>query len=221
MTTYFAFRLRDRLQQDIDTLLANLDTRVSAPQHEAHTRISVELVDEILRNTVEELISRFQSGTEGQGVLATLLSLLKGTSHVLVRQLLGKSGNEDVARMAQYLRSRRINAGGQVLFGFAVEPGQVPAIQDVLAAVCRGEGEARKAELLRLLLSLSDQALVHFFDDFTAPMQLGFIKRKAADIGRATIGKGVHAAMNRLVPGLNQAELKVLADFLGSLLVTA
>ena len=221
MTTYFAFHLRDGLQQDIDTLLANLDARTSAPQHEAHTRVSVALVDDILRNTVEELISRFQSGTEGQGVLATLLSLLKGTSHVLVRQLLGKSSNEEVARMAQYLRSRRLDVAGQRLFGFAVDPGLVPGIREVLAAIDRGEGEVRKAELLRLLLALSDQALVHFFDDFTAPMQLGFIKRKASDLGRATIGKGVHAAMNRLVPGLNQAELKVLAGFLESLLVPA
>lgn len=218
MTTHFAFRLAAPLQQDIDTLLANLDARVAVPQHDLHTRVSLHLVDEILRNTVEELISRFRSGTEGRGILTTLLNLLKSTSHVLVRQLLGKSSNAEVARMAQYLRVRRLLVEGQPQFGFALEPGLAQALRPVLAAVVRDEGEQNRAELLRLLLTLSDQALQHFFDDFTAPMELGFIKRKGSDLGRAAIGKGVHAAMNRLVPGLAQPDLQVLADFLESLL---
>lgn len=221
MPTYFAFKLAEPTQQRVDELLGNLDTGVSAPQHDLHTRVSLELVDEIMRNCIEEMIARFQSGSEGAGVLHTLLGLLKSTSHMLVRQMLGKTGNEEVNRMATYLRDRRLVLNDQLFFGFAMPDDLISRFRSVFADIERGEGEKRKVELAPLMLQFSDLALVRFYDDFVAPMDLGFIKRKASDLGRATISKGVHVAVNRLIPSLNQKDLEVYAQYFNERFIDA
>lgn len=218
MTTYFAVSLAQPVQQEMDELLKNLDSRVSAPQHDLHTRVSIDLSDDILRICVEELMARFQGG-EGAGILHTLLSILKSTSHMLIRQMLGKGSNEDVNRMAQFLRDRRQVLHGKLLFGFPLPADMAARFSTIFAAIRAGQGEQHRGELTQLMLTFADMAVARFYDDFVAPMELGFLKRKGSDLGRATILKGCHVAVNKLFPHLGQKELEVYADYFDSLLV--
>lgn len=221
MPTYFAFQVAEPTQQRIDQLLANLDSGSTAPQHELHTQVSVELVDEILRHGVEELTRLLKADGESAGILSTLLGLLKSISHMLVRQMLGKGSNEDVARMAQYLRDRRLQLNGQVLFGFAVPEPLAGRFGELLTAAKEGRGEAHKAELKEVMLELSELALQRFYDDFVAPMNLGFVKRKASELGRGTISKGLQMALGKLVPQLSRDELATFARYYDGLFIKA
>jgi hypothetical protein len=220
MTTYFAFKLAAPVQAAVDELLHNLDAGSSAPQHELHTRVSVAITDEILGNAVEGLIQRFQ-GAEGAGILNTLLGLLKSTAHMLIRQLLGKTSNESVAKMAQHLRDRRVECGSEVRYGFALSADLAQQLRTVFADVAAGNGLARRDELHQAMRRFADLGVVSFYDEFVAPMDLGFIKRKAADLGRSTIVKAVHVAVDKLIPGMGQPELAVFTDYYGSMLVDA
>lgn len=221
MTTYFAFPLSAPVQQRLDELLKNLDSGVSAPQHDLHTEVSIEISDEIMHGCVEELIERFQAGGhgDGAGILHTLLSILKSTSHVLIRQLLGKAPNEDVSRMAGFLRQRRLVLNGKPVFGFPMTAELSDRFDRTFAAVAAGQGEAHTAEVTQAMLAFADMALERFYDDFTAPMHLGFIKRKGAELGRATIHKGAHVALNKLFPSLKQKDLQIWADYFSTLLI--
>lgn len=223
MSTHFAFPLSAPVQQRLDELLKNLDSRASAPQHDLHTRVSIECADEILRACVEEIIARFQAGGDGDGagILHTMLGILKSTSHMLIRQMLGKASNEDVNRMAQYLRDRRLELNGQVLFGFPVPADLAGRFEQAFAHIDAGNGEAHRGDVQQAMLAFSDLALVRFYDDFVKPMELGFIKRKASDLGRATIAKGVHVAIGKLFAGLKQKELKIWSDYFSTLFVKA
>jgi len=222
MTTYFAFPLTPATQSGIDELLANLDAGVSAPQHELHTRLTVTLTDEILANAFEKLIERFEGeGGESSGVLHTLINLLKGTVHVLVRQLLGKHGNAEVARMAQYLRDRRQTLAGQTLFGFELPEALAAEMQRLLGTLHERQHRLEQFADIGGCRRDADLGIARFYDDFTAPMELGFIKRKAVDIGRSTIVKGVHSALNKLIPSLGQQQLAVFADYYSAMLVEA
>ncbi|MCC2638213.1 MAG: hypothetical protein K0Q68_1932 [Moraxellaceae bacterium] len=220
MTTYFAMPLAQPVQQGIDELLKNLDTRVSAPQHDLHTRVSIDLSDDTLRICVEEMMARFQGG-ESAGILHTLLSILKSTSHMLIRQMLGKGSNDDVNRMAKYLRDRRHVLNGALLFGFPMPAELASRFATTFAAIRAGQGEQHRAELTRIMLTFADMAVERFYDDFVAPMDLGFLKRKGSDLGRATILKGCHVAVNKLFPHLDQKDLEIFADYFDSLLVSA
>lgn len=223
MSTYFAFPLSAPVQQRLDELLKNLDSRASAPQHDLHTQVSIEISDEIMRACVEEIIARFQAGGDGEGagILHTMLGILKSTSHMLIRQMLGKASNEDVNRMAQYLRDRRLALNGQVLFGFPVPTDLAARFEQAFAHIDAGNGEAHRADVQQAMLAFADLALIRFYDDFIKPMELGFIKRKASDLGRATIAKGVHVAVSKLFSGLKQKELKIWSDYFSTLFVKA
>lgn len=219
MTTYFAFKLADSTQQGIDELLANLAAGTKEPQHPLHTRVSVEIVDEILKNAVEELVGLFQEGTEGAGILHTLLSLIKSTAHVLVRQMLGKHDNAEVAKMASYLSKRRVVLADEIRYGFALPADLANGFRNFFAAVDNGQGKENRDALKMVLQQFADLALVGFYDDFTEPMSLGFIKRKAADLGRSTIHKGLSAAINKLVPQLGQKDLALFTQYYRTLIV--
>lgn len=218
MTTYFAITLDDAAQNDIDTLLHNLDSGTSAPQHELHTKVSLATADAILKGVVEDMMERFGGG-EGAGVLHTLLGLLKGTSHVMIKQLLGKHDNAEVARMAVYLRDRRVVVNDQVRFGFELPVEMADEFESHFAAIRAGQGKEHRAALSALMQRFADLAVARYLDDFIAPMELGFIKRKAADLARGSINKGVHAALNKLVPSLGQKELETFQDFFSGLII--
>lgn len=222
MTTVFAFKLADATQQGMDELLTNLDNRVAAPQHALHTRVSIEMVDEILKNAVEDLIALFQEGSdEGAGILNTLLNLVKGTAHMLIKQLLGKHDNKEVAQMAEYLRSRRVQLGEQRLFGFELPADMAASFKKLFAEIEAGNGKEHRAELQSTMQAFADLALVKFFDEFVAPMNLGMLKRGAASVGRGTIHKGLQVAISKLVPSLGQRDLVLFAKHYQSLIVDA
>jgi hypothetical protein len=140
---------------------------------------------------------------------------------MLIRQMLGKASNEEVNRMAQYLRDRRLEINGQVLFGFPVPTDLAGRFERAFASIDAGQGEAHRADVQQAMLAFSELALIRFYDDFIKPMELGFIKRKASDLGRATIAKGVHVAINKLFAGLKQKELKIWSDYFSTLFVKA
>ncbi len=212
MTVYYAMTLSEQLRSDISTLLTNLDQPGSAPQHALHTQISIAMADEILENLLMSLINAMKHNGEGAGILGTLANLIKGTVHVLIRQLLGKHDNAEVSKMAQYLRDKSLLLNGESRFGFAMPEPLGQTMMDLLAKIDAGEGVAHKADMTRAMLTFTDMAIDRFYDDFVAPMELGFIKRKAVDIGRSTIHKGAHAAIGKLFPQLGEAELRNFAE---------
>lgn len=217
MTTYFSIKLDDATQGGIDELLRNLDSGTSAPQHDLHTRVSLATADAILKNIVEDMMERFGGG-EGAGILHTLLGLLKGSTHVLIKQLLGKADNAEVAKMAVYLRDRRVVVNNDVRFGFQIPAEMAASFSRIFEAIRAGQGKENRAALNDLMQKFADLAVARYLDDFTAPMDLGFIKRKAAELGRGTINKGVHVALNKLIPSLGQKELEIFQDFFSGMI---
>lgn len=218
MTTYFSIKLDDATQSGIDELLRNLDSGVSAPQHDLHTRVSLATADAILKSVVEDMMERF-SGGESAGILHTLLGLLKGSTHVLIKQLLGKADNAEVAKMAVYLRDRRVVVNNEVRFGFPMSTDMAASFSGIFDAIKAGQGKENRAALNDLMQKFADLAVARYLDDFMAPMDLGFIKRKAAELGRGTINKGVHAALNKLIPSLGQKELEIFQDFFSGMII--
>lgn len=218
MTTYFSIKLDDPTQNGIDELFRNLDSGTSAPQHDLHTKVSLATADAILKNIVEDMMERFGGG-ESAGILHTLLGLLKGSTHVLIKQLLGKADNAEVAKMAVYLRDRRVVVNNEVRFGFEMPADMAAAFAGIFAGIKAGQGKENRAALNDLMQKFADLAVARYLDDFTAPMDLGFIKRKASELGRGTINKGVHVALNKLIPSLGQKDLEVFQDFFSGMII--
>ena len=164
------------------------------------------------------MMERF-SGGEGAGILHTLLGILKGTAHVLIKQLLGKADNADVAKMAVYLRDRRMVINNEVRFGFELPADIAASFATIFDAISAGQGKEHRDALNDLMQKFADLAVARYLDDFIAPIELGFIKRKGAEIGRGTINKGVHAALNKLIPSLGNKDLEIFRAFFSELII--
>jgi hypothetical protein len=219
MTMYFAFKLAPATQEKMDLLLSNLDAGVSEPQYALHEKLSVELVDEILKNLVEGLLNI--GPRESSGVLQTFLSILKSTSHMLVKQLLGKESNAQINKNAKYLRDHAVVLNGEKRFGFAFSDDMAAKFDAYFSAVERDEGDVLKPQILALMLEFAEAAMKSFLDEFVQPMELGFIKRKAVDIGRATMHKGMTVAMTKMVPTLGHNQLKAFVQYYREIMIVA
>lgn len=220
MTVYYAFKPSEGLREQISTLLSNLDAGVSAPQHALHTQLSVILTDEVMEHLLMTLVNAMK-GKEGAGILSTLAGLLKSTVHVLIKQLLGKHDNAEVNKMAQYLRDKSLTLNGEARFGFALPDELGNRFVGLLQKTAAGDGVAHKAELVKAMTEFVDLAIANLYDDFTKPMDLGFIKRKAVELGRSTISKGSHSAISKLFPQLGAEELKAFGAIYSEMIVQA
>jgi len=220
MTTYyFALKPSDTLRDQVLTLLKNLDSGVSEPQHKLHTQISILMTDEILDNLLMSIVNAMKGEGEGAGILGTLTNLLKSTVHMLIRQMLGKHDNAEINRMAKYLRDRSLTINGEFRLGFPLTDAYGATMIDLLGKAMAGEGEKYRPEITKVMDEFVDLATVKLYDEFVEPVPLGFILRKGAGLGRSTINKGSHTAINRVFPTFNGEQIKTFGGIYSDMFI--
>lgn len=212
MTTYFTFPVSGQLKEDIDTVLANLDGNVAAPQWELYVKTSIEYTDAVIQVLLLDMVHAL--GTKS-GVLEQLAGMIKGTVHVLIRQVLGKMSNDDLRKAAVYLHERRLVIDGQTYIAVPIADSLRTKLDTVFEETDAGNGEGNTLVLRDAMIEFTDQAIAGYYDDFIKHLKLGFIASKAVSLGRSTIVKGAHAAMNKMIPHLRQQEMKGFADYFG------
>ncbi len=210
MSAYFSFQASPSLAKDLETVLAHLDHHDTAPQAELYVKMSIEMTDAILQVLLLDLVKATGSKS---GVLEQLAGLLRGTMHVLLRQLLAKRDNDELAKAAVYVHARRRYLGSTLHVAIPLSDSLRTRFEAVFMEIDAGRGEANREELRVAMSDFVDQAVSGFYDEFVQAMPMGFLMSKAAQVARATIFKGAHAAMNKMIPSLSQAELKGLADY--------
>lgn len=208
---YFAIKPSDTLRDQILTLLKNLDSGVKEPQHKLHTQISILMTDEILDNLLMSIVHAMQGEGESAGILGTLTNLLKSTVHVLIRQMLGKHDNAQVNHMAKYLRDRSLTLNGEFRLGFPLTEAFGSNMISLLDQAIAGEGEKCRGELTKAMGEFIDLSTAKLYDEFVEPIHLGFILRKAANLGHSTINKGSHSAIGRVFPTFNGEQIKTFS----------
>lgn len=223
MTAYYAFRLSDALRKDIHTIFTALDNPSAGPQYEGYAKASNAVADSIIQVLLLDLVDALSDHGhgEGAGLLHSLAGVIKGTVHVLIRQMIGKSPNAELKEYARYLHDRTLLIDGQELFAFPLPEDLYQRFEQAFADIHAGNGEAHREQLRHLMNEFVDLAISYYFDEFTSKFKLGFILRKANDIGRATLVKACHATMNNLFPKLSQHELKLFADYFQSKMMHA
>ncbi len=217
MSAYFAFPAAPDLATDLETVLLHLDQHDAAPQWQLYVKMSVEFTDAVLQTVLLDLVKA--TGSQS-GILEQLASLLRGTMHVLLRQLLAKRSNAELLQAAAYVHARRRYRGSSVYIAIPLTDSLRTRFEAVFLEIDAGRGEANREELRVAMSEFVDQAVRGYYDDFVQALPLGFIMSKASNVARATIFKGAHAAMNKMIPSLTQGELKGLADYFDAFLLS-
>ena len=181
---FFGFIPSAELLNTIET--AQQKKNSSEPLYPLRDKTALMINEEIIDAILTELVRRFPA-SDKRDTAEKLAGYVKSTVAVLLKQLLSKAPNDVVKQSIEFSeRSSFKDAAGN---------------------------EVNKAVLTELYKQFAEATVRHFMSDFNKTLDLGMIKRKAADIGAAAVIKAVHIAVDKIIPNLTKEELLVLAEY--------
>lgn len=184
----------------------------SEPLYPLRDKTALLINDEIIDGILTELIRRFPP-SDKRDTAEKLAGYIKSTVAVLLKQLMGKSSNDVVKQSIEFSeKSLFKDAAGNFRVGETLDANLVTNLKNSYAEIKAGN-DVNKAALAELYKQFSDATVHHFMNDFNKTLDLGMIKRKAADFGSTAVIKAVHIAVDKIIPNLNKDELLVLAEY--------
>ena len=184
----------------------------SEPLYPLRDKTALLINDEIIDGILTELIRRFPP-SDKRDTAEKLAGYIKSTVAVLLKQLMGKSSNDVVKQSIEFSeKSLFKDAEGNFRVGELLDATLVTNLKNSYAEIKAGN-EVNKAALAELYKQFADATVHHFMNDFNKTLDLGMIKRKAADFGSAAVIKAVHIAADKIIPNLNKDELLALAEY--------
>ena len=188
----------------------------SEPLYPLRDKTALLINDEIIDAILTELVRRFPA-SDKRDTAEKLAGYVKATVAVLLKQLLSKASNDVVKQSIEFSQKSLFkDAAGNFRVGEPLDAGLVTNLKHSYAEIKAGN-EVNKAALTESYKQFAEVTVRHFMNDFNKTLDLGMIKRKAADLGSAAVIKAVHIAVEKIIPHLNKDELLVLAEYHDSL----
>ena len=184
----------------------------SEPLYPLRDKTALLINDEIIDGILTELIRRFPP-SDKRDTAEKLAGYIKSTVAVLLKQLMGKSSNDIVKQSIEFSeKSLFKDAASNFRVGETLDANLVTNLKNSYAEIKAGN-DVNKAALAELYKQFAEATVHHFMNDFNKTLDLGLIKRKAADFGSTAVIKAVHIAVDKIIPNLNKDELLVLAEY--------
>ena len=121
-----------------------------------------------------------------------MASLIKGTVHTLIKQVLSKLDNKELQPVAAYVSTRRTilkdGAGERDYISFDLSDADFARFDAVWSA--NAAGQIDKTALNEVMLRFSTLAIAAFYEDSAKALKLGFIARNLFNVGHSAISKG-------------------------------
>ncbi|MGA8882329.1 MAG: hypothetical protein WB445_01705 [Acinetobacter sp.] len=183
----------------------------SEPLYPLRDKTALLINDEIIDATILGPVRLFPASDKRE-TAEKLAGYVKSTVAVLLKQLLSKSSNEVVKQSIEFSeKSLFKDAAGNYRVGEALDAGLVTNLKMAYAEIKAGN-DVNKVAFSELYKQFAESTVRHFMNDFNKTLDLGMIKRKAADIGAAAVIKATHIAIDKIFPHLSKEELGALAE---------
>lgn len=207
---FFGFVPSAELLNTIQTAQQNKNS--SEPLYPLRDKTALLINDEIIDAILTELVRRFPA-SDKRDTAEKLAGYIKSTVAVLLKQLLGKSSNDVVRQSIEFSeKSLFKDPDGQYRVGEALDATLVNNLKQNFAALKAGQDVDTQA-LSNLYKQFGEATVRHFMSDFNKTLDLGMIKRKAAEIGASTVIKAVNIAADKIILKLSKDELKAMAEY--------
>ncbi|MEK6787961.1 MAG: hypothetical protein AABY68_03310 [Pseudomonadota bacterium] len=223
MSKLFAFAASPALQEDFQAVIAAYaDGNIpKAPQSARIVQLAQRYADEIVDALVLNLLNGAEADSAAPKALETVASLIKGTVHTLIKQVLSKLDNKELQPVAAYVATRRTilkdaEGGERDYISFDLSDADFARFDAVWSA--NAAGQIDKAALNETMLRFSTLAIAAFYEDSAKALKLGFIARNLFNVGHGAIGKGSQLAINRLIPALREKEVRDFAAYFHGML---
>ena len=212
---FFGFKPTESLLNDVLTGIQKKNA--SEPLYPLRDKIVLALNDEIIDNTLTDLVRRFPA-SDKRDTAEKLAGYVKSTVAVLLKQLLGKATNDTVRKSIDFSeKSLYKDAAGNQLIGAPLDATVVTNLKHTFAEILSGN-DVNRAVLTEQYKQFADGLIRHYMIDFNKTLDLGMFMRKASDIGAAAVTKAVHIGIDKLIPNLSKEELKAVAEHYDALL---
>ncbi|ENV44552.1 hypothetical protein [Acinetobacter schindleri] len=207
---FFGFIPSAELLNTIQTAQKNKNS--SEPLYPLRDKTALMINDEIIDAILTELVRKFPA-SDKRDTAEKLAGYIKSTVAVLLKQLLGKAPN-DVVRESIAFSERSLfkDPEGNIRIGESLDANLVTSLKYQFAEVKAGN-EIDKQTLSNLYKEFGEATVRHFMVDFNKTLDLGMIKRKAADIGASAVIKAINIAADKIILKLNKDELKAMAEY--------
>lgn len=207
---FFGFIPSAELLNTIQTAQKNKNS--SEPLYPLRDKTALMINDEIIDAILTKLVRKFPV-SDKRDTAEKLAGYIKSTVAVLLKQLLGKAPNEVVRESIAFSeRSLFKDPEGNIRIGESLDANLVTNLKYQFAEVKAGN-EIDKQTLSNLYKEFGEATVRHFMVDFNKTLDLGMIKRKAADIGASAVIKAINIAADKIILKLNKDELKAMTEY--------
>ncbi len=213
MATYYAIPCPDGLRENFAKLIHNFENGVNAPQNQLLIAVANEYTDKIIEVMILGNSQLLDADTFAAKVLNNVASVVKATAHTLIKQVLHKMKNQEMAPLTAQIRARKLVIAEQEYISFPIPTELAQRYRQCFMAIRNGDISAR-TPLMEAMLEFSLLANHYFYTESIRPLKLGLITRKISDLGGVTINKASQAAIKKLIPQLNIEELQGFVDYL-------
>lgn len=220
MPTYYAVPCPEGLRANFDRLVDNFERGVTAPQNQLLITVANEYTDKIIEVMILGNSQMLDPDSRAAKVLSNVAAVVKTTAHTMIRQVLHKMKNEEMAPLTRQIRSRKLVIGDNEFISFLVPDALAQRYRRCFADIRRGDLAAR-SPFMECMLEFSGLANHYFYVESLRPLKLGLITRKIADMGGVTIHKASQAAIRKLIPQLDIDELQGFVDYIEPFFVDA
>lgn len=208
--SFFGFIPTEQLLYNIE--LGTQKKNSSEPLYPIRDETALLVNTEIINAILTEVIHRFPL-TDKRETAEKLAGFIQSTVAVLLKQLLNKSPNDVVKQSIEFSETCLFkDPSQQIRFGLALDLQLVKQLKDQYAEILSGN-DVNRTTLSDLYKQFADATIGHFMIEFNKTLDLGMIKRKAADLATSAVTKAVHIAVDRLIPHLTKEELHALAEY--------
>ena len=216
MSCYYGFHPLKTVDDEIRYVLTSLSDNSTETLYPRANRLSVAMTDEIIDNLLLHLVDALQAaGGEGHGLIRFLGGFIKTTMHGLLKVMLGHPNNKELAPRADFIRGVHLNLpDDQPRLGFAIPADLHKRFIFLFDEIDAGNGKQHTAAILKAFEEFIDLAIIHFYDDFIASLNLGFLLKKGAQAARGQIHIQSISTFKKLIPSLSDNELKAMSVYL-------
>lgn len=207
---FFGFVPSEELLKNIQSGIEKKNT--NEPLYPLRDQTALLINEEIIDAILTALVRLFPA-SDKRDTAEKLAGYVKSTVAVLLKQLLSKADN-DVVRDSITFSEKSLfkTPEGHFVVGESLSSSLVTNLKHSYAEI-RENGDTNRAVLAEQYKQFADATINHFMRDFNKTLDLGMIKRKAADIGASAVTKAVHIATDKLISSLDKNEIRVMAEY--------
>lgn len=215
---YIAAPSRQTLEDNVNSFLAAMKSRVHTPQNALFTQIALEFVDQELEIVFFAATRQIELTAFRTRLVDALGGLIEKTAHGLIRSIIARLDNQELARLVSYVEDRRIYLDGVSHVSFPLPEHFTTRFQVMHEALMSGNVNDVEAQL-RVINEFIDIALEYLLVKPTALIDLGFLARKGVALGHSSIRSLAHSTVRKLLTDVSIAEKQRIATYFYNLML--